>query len=266
MNTKDYHNFTEQLNENVKQYAAVKGLIAVGSMACIDYQPDEWSDHDFFLIVEKGHQQYYRTNMEWLPHHKSIAFHFQETEHGVKVVYNNGHLLEFAVFDVDELFLAKVNRYRILLDRCDIRERMEKIRQKTEKDNNNSIPDNKYLAGQFLTNLLVGVGRFRRGEAISANFFIKQSALENLLKLIIYNLPSPKKDLLDNINHRRRFEFVYPEIGKEIDELLNLSPEISAKGLLEIYNKYILPVTGVNFPKGVRIFVNFIAYTETKPG
>jgi hypothetical protein len=26
----------------------VLGLVAVGSMAARDYEPDEWSDHDFF--------------------------------------------------------------------------------------------------------------------------------------------------------------------------------------------------------------------------
>ena len=243
MNRRDFDNFTRQLTESIKKYDSVKGLVAVGSMSAVDYQPDEWSDHDFYLVVESGHQEYFRKNMQWLPRFEDISFFFQETEHGVKVVYKSGHLLEFAVFDPDELFLAKVNRYRVLLDRCDIEDRMKKIQERTEGSCGNSIPDNRFLAGQFLTNLIVGTGRFRRGEKISANFFIKQSALENLLKLVIKNLPADNKDILDNINHRRRFEFVWPQLGERMNNLLLLPPDEAAKGFLKIYREEILPLT-----------------------
>ncbi len=241
MNRQDFDNFTKQLTENIKKYHSVKGLVAVGSMSAVDYQPDNWSDHDFYLVTEGGHQDYFRKNLQWLPMSGEISFFFQETDHGVKVVYKSGHLLEFAVFDLDELFLARVNRYRVLLDRCDIVGRMGKIREMTERSCNGSVPDNRFLAGQFLTNLLVGVGRFRRGEKISANFFIKQSALENLLKLVIKNISADNKDLLDNINHRRRFEFVYPQLGEEMNELLLLTHDETAKGFLKIYKEVIMP-------------------------
>lgn len=258
MNRQDFDNWTKQLTENIKKYDSVRGLVAVGSMAAVDYQPDEWSDHDFYLVVDGGHQEYFRKNMQWLPRFEEISFFFQETEHGVKVVYMSGHLLEFAVFDPNELFLARVNRYRVLLDRLDIGERMEKVRAQTGESCSGSLPDNRFLAGQFLTNLLVGVGRFRRGEKISANFFIKQSALENLLKLIIKNVPSNNKDLLDNINHRRRFEFVYPEQGEKINELLLLPPGEAAKGFLKIYCEHILPLTGDFSGENIGVIESFL--------
>jgi len=176
----------------------------------------------------------------------------------MKVVYKSGHLLEYAIFDRDELYLAKVNSYRILLDRLDIGERMKQVQEKTVAECNNSLPDNRFLAGQFLTNILVGMGRFRRGEKISANFFIKQSALENLIKLVIKNIPSDNRDRLDNINHRRRFEFVYPETGKRINELLVCSPDETAKGFMKIYGELILPVIGDYFPESLEVIDKFV--------
>lgn len=258
MNRHDFDNWTMQLTENVRKYDSVKGLVAVGSMAAVDYQPDEWSDHDFYLVVEAGHQEYFRNNMQWLPRFEEISFFFRETEHGVKAVYKNGHLLEFAVFDPDELFLARVNRYRILLDKCDIEERMKKVRERTEGNCGDAIPDNRFLAGEFLTNLLVGTGRFRRGEKISANFFIKQSAMENLLKLIKKNIPAENGDILDNIDHRRRFEFVWPEQGERINNLLLLPPDEAAKGLLKIYREMILPLTEDFSPENIGVIEAFL--------
>ncbi|MCI0417100.1 hypothetical protein L0222_30385 [bacterium] len=37
---------------------SVLGLVALGSMAAQDYVPDQWSDHDFFVIVRSGHQEF----------------------------------------------------------------------------------------------------------------------------------------------------------------------------------------------------------------
>ena len=81
-------------------------------MADVDYHPDQWSDHDFFVISEPGSQEYFRNDLSWLPDDRQIAFWFRETTHGLKVVYENGNLLEFAVFDFAELELAKADRFR----------------------------------------------------------------------------------------------------------------------------------------------------------
>ena len=36
-------------------------------MADRDYSPDEWSDHDFFLISQPGEQEALRQDLSWLP-------------------------------------------------------------------------------------------------------------------------------------------------------------------------------------------------------
>lgn len=108
MNVEAYQAFTEALVRNLSADPRVEGLIAVGSMAARDVLPDRWSDHDFFLVVEPGHLEWFRTAVEWLPDPGEILFSYRETVHGVKVLYRDGHLLEFAVFDEDELALAKV--------------------------------------------------------------------------------------------------------------------------------------------------------------
>jgi hypothetical protein len=214
MTPEHYHRFTEQLQQRLSAEEHVLGLVALGSMAAQDYLPDEWSDHDFFVIVRSGYQEFYRTTFNWLPAPEEIIFSFRETAHGVKVLYRDGHLLEFAVFDLDELHLARINRYRILFDRNNLELHLQQIRKQTTEQV--TQPDAAWLFGQFLTNLLVGVSRHRRGEQLSGHFFVKQSALKHLLLLCSVYMDSSKKQLLDDLDPMRRFEFVYPEEGEEL--------------------------------------------------
>ncbi|HEY0372989.1 MAG TPA: hypothetical protein VGD79_13370, partial [Thermoanaerobaculia bacterium] len=112
----NYHAFTDQLAATLTADPRILGLIALGSMAEVGGRlPDRYSDHDFFVITQ--HAEAFRATTEWLPHAGRIALWFRETPHGCKAVYDDGHLVEYAVFTPDELQLARVNDYRVLLDR-----------------------------------------------------------------------------------------------------------------------------------------------------
>lgn len=234
-----YHQFTQQLVTNLQARADVLGLVAVGSMAAQDYQPDEWSDHDFFVIVQAGTQLRYRTQYDWLPLQQEIVWAFQETDHGVKVIYQDGHLLEYAVFDKTELSLAKSNRYRILLDRNKIERQMSRIAKATSRWASHSTDT--YHIGQFLTNLLVGIGRYQRGEKLSAHLFVKDHAVQNLVKLINRHVPSINHHLSDNIAPSRRFEFVYPDLGHTLANLMRQDIPQAAAGLFAMFEQTIVP-------------------------
>ena len=130
------------------------GLVAVGSMARQGSLPDRWSDHDFFVVVESGTQESFRSNLDWVPRHDEIALSFRETAHGVKAIFRDGHLIEFAVFDPDELALARINRYRALLDRKGSANAVARVAEATAAGA--TPPLGRWLVGQFLTNLWVG--------------------------------------------------------------------------------------------------------------
>lgn len=231
MKPEAYQEFTQHLQKNLEQNAHVLGLVAVGSMANTDHQPDEWSDHDFMVIVETGQQEVFRQNLNWLPDAEKIIFSHRETEHGLKVLYAYGHLIEFAVFDKKELYLARVNSYRVLFSRWDITQDLEKIRLASD-----STPrDDTYYVGQFLAHLQVGVGRFARGEKLSGHIFIKHHAIDDLLSLMAKY--QPDKSFLDNLDPFRRFEFVLPDIGAELNAMLLLEPPQAAEELLLLFER-----------------------------
>jgi lincosamide nucleotidyltransferase len=234
MNPQEYQRFTAELQHTLERDPRVLGLMAAGSMADQSHPPDEWSDHDFWVIVEPESASWFHTHSEWLPDSSAIVLYFQEPHGGLKAVYRSGHLLEFAVSGSDNLLTAKVNDYRLLIDRIGLAADLEKLYQNTAAEFDQVVGDDICLLGQFLTNLLVGVWRFRRGEQLSARQFITVSSLYALLRLIPKHIASPRSGMLDNLDPLRRFEMAYSEIATEINGWLARDLEQAATGLIDL--------------------------------
>lgn len=233
MDSAEYQRLTDRLREGLAADDRVLGLVALGSMARQDTRPDRWSDHDFFVIVRSGEQEAFRQNLSWLPDSADLVLSYRETAHGLKALYRDGHLLEFAVFDPEELHLAKVNRYRVLLDRGGIADAMSRIREESAKWVATSGMGDFERFGQFLANLLVGAGRYARGERLSGRQFLGY-ALQNLVVLLAKHVPKEKDHPLDDLDPLRRFERVWPALGRELEAALRLPVPQGALGLLEI--------------------------------
>lgn len=232
MDPEDYEDFTRDLENRLQADPRVVGLVALGSTARRDHLPDRWSDHDFFVVVQPGAQEAFRSNLGWLPRNDEIALSFRETAHGVKVVFHDGHLIEFAVFDPDELAVARVNRYRVLFDRERIGERLARVAEVTSAT---TPPSDEWLIGQFLTNLLVGVGRHRRGERLSGRQLVTKSALSHLVVLLTRHSGSAEAaSKLDSLDPLRRFESVFPSLGRRLEAALGLETPAAARALLDV--------------------------------
>src|SRR5512140_406945 len=111
-----YARFTATLLERLGADPDVLGLVALGSMSELPPGPDRWSDHDFFVVTRPGAQERLRAAPDWLPAPERIVLWHRETAHGLKAIWDDGHLAELAVFDLEELGLARVNRFSVLLD------------------------------------------------------------------------------------------------------------------------------------------------------
>ena len=234
--------YQADLTTSVRSDNSVLGLVFLGSSA-VHSRADKFSDQDFFLVVKNGEGERFRQNLSWLPNESDILLAPRETAHGLKVVFREGLVLEFAVFEDSELELSSANDYLVALDNQDIAERMAKIKAR-------SVPAPKNLDGEFdlfLSLLVIGVGRSRRGELIAADQHIKGYAVEKLLNLIRGLKPvSPSRQ--DSLNAFRRFEFDYPNLGAHISEHMLSQPEVCAKGLLYVARQE-LPITQAQLEK-----------------
>lgn len=243
MHAEAYYAFIDQLTASLQADNRVLGLVLLGSTANQSHPPDQWSDHDFFVITASGNQEEFRTRFDWLPDHDDIVLTVRETQHGMKILYSSGHLLEYAVFDLEEISVAKANDYAIAFDRGGLGAVMQAIATTpdTTSYSHNSLRRDMDM---FLCLLVVGSGRVARGEAISGQVFIRGYALRHLLAALAHILPSQNERQLDNLDPFRRFEQVFPQIGSEINSALALPPIDAALSLLDVYERNLHDVEG----------------------
>jgi hypothetical protein len=230
----EYARFTEELRAGLEADGRVLGLVVLGSTADGERAPDRWSDHDFFVVVTPGAQESFRSRLDWLPHSDRIALSYRETAHGGKVLYRDGHLLEFAVFSPEELPLARVNVWQALIDRERITERMADVAATTGRNSASGVPSDEWLAGQFLTSLLVGVGRYARGERLSGRQLVSSTAATHLVTLLSRRLDPPGPSHLDSLDPLRRFEQTFPSMGRDLNAILDLPSPDAARALLDL--------------------------------
>lgn len=264
MQLDDYRSFTAALTASLSADPRVLGLIALGSMAEQDYLPDQWSDHDFFVITVPGEQEALRADLSWLPNYQRLAFWFRESHHALRAVYDSGHLLEFVVFDQAELAAhGRMNRYRVLLDRSDIAALTAELAERTAQEAGQSAKDDRLLLGECLTNLMVGAARYWRGERLSGHMFVKSYAMELLVRLLIKHVPAEQHHLLDNLAPTRRFDRVYPKLAAGLDAAANLPPPEAALRLLDI-TEATLGQSVPDFPD--QAFTIVRRYLTSRPG
>jgi hypothetical protein len=227
--------FTEAVRTRLSDDADVLGLVGLGSTSGQPPEPDAFSDHDLFVVTRPGAQERFRTDLGWLPDTEGpVALALRETAHGVKVLFASGHLVEFAAFEPDELSLARVNRYAVLLDRGDVAARLARVREATATAGAARRPDERWHAGQLLTTLVIGAGRAARGERLSGHQLVRVAALGHLVTLLRAGLAGPEAEALDDLDPFRRLERALPEAAAAIDEALARPVIETARGLLAL--------------------------------
>lgn len=233
MDDSRYRRFTAELVSWAETEPDVIGLIALGSMARTGRQPDQWSDHDFWVIAADEAAADMRDDPSWLPDPERIVLFFAETAHGRNVLYDDGHLVEQAVFGDSELEVARANDYRVLVDKADLAERMSAMAEQTAADRAGA--DASATLGRFTAQLVIGLNRFGRGEVFSAENMVKSHALGNLLDLLGRYVAPETTAPLDNLDPRRRFEAAYPELAEQLAPALHAPVPEAARIMIDVF-------------------------------
>jgi hypothetical protein len=191
------------------------------------------------VVVKNGQAESFRQDLSWLPDFEKIRFAPRETQHGLKVMYENGHILEFAIFDDSELEIAAADDYSVPLDKSNITTRMAEIAANSSP---RAIPPEATLQ-IYLTTLVIGVGRARRGETIVANQFVHSFALGQFLALLKHHVRPVTGDakVADTLNPFRRVEKQYPDVAAKISEIFLLDLESAALAQLDLLEETLKP-------------------------
>jgi|CXWL01.1.fsa_nt_gi hypothetical protein len=209
-----YGHFLDQLTVWASQQRDVIGLVAVGSTASTERLPDEYSDHDLIVVTRPGTSDALRDDPTWLPGHERVVVWHPESEHGRAVIFDDGHLVELAVLDDNDMERVPVNTYRVLVDRADITERVAEMARRTHAESTAQWDDHTRHFHTMIEQMIVGLLRHGRGEHLSANERIRGRAMSELLWLIGDLVPPeaahPTRDGLDP---HRRVEIGYPALA-----------------------------------------------------
>jgi hypothetical protein len=153
-------------------------LLALGSMAAGESRVDEHSDLDFFVLVRDGAKSRYTGDLGWLAAAHPLVWHFRNTADGCKALMSDGVFCEFAVFELRELVSIPYSPGRFVWRRDEVDPALaQPLRPLPGRS------DPAWLAGEVLTNLLIGLHRFARGERLAAMRLVQGHALDRLLEL-----------------------------------------------------------------------------------
>ena len=158
------------------------GLLALGSVGDERERLDDFSDLDFFAVVAPGSKTRFLDDLSWLSRIAPVAYAFQNTADGYKLLYADGIFCEFAVFEPEELVSA-VYVGGLWVWRRDGFVGEENGGGKRPLSPKPNPPDPQYLVGEALTNLYVGLARYHRGEKLSAMRFIQSYAVDRVIEL-----------------------------------------------------------------------------------
>jgi hypothetical protein len=207
----------DQIAASLSRRPTARALIGLGSVGLERDRLDAWSDLDFFAIVQVGSKASYLADLSWLSVIAPVAYAFQNTVDGYKVLYEDGVFCEFAVFDEDELQTVVFSPGRVIWKTEGVPDTVA-IPQRTSPPP--EPPATEWLLGEALTNLYVGLGRERRGEHLAALRLIQGHAIDRILELAerveVVNPAAPA----DPFNRDRRIEQRIPTLTDVLPELV----------------------------------------------
>jgi hypothetical protein len=193
-----------------------QALIGLGSVGQDTARIDEWSDLDFFAIVEPGSKARFLQNLDWLAAAHPLVWHFQNTVDGHKALMADGVFCEFAVFEPQELAPIPFAPGRVVWKRADVDEHIAQPRKPVPSG---ELPGEEWIVGEALSCLFIGLQRWHRGEKLSAAHFVQGHALERLLELDARRHPESAAGA-DPFNRERRLEARRPEWMAELPALV----------------------------------------------
>lgn len=232
-----FRELSARLTANLSARPEVRGLIFLGSAADGARTPDEYSDHDFFVVAEDAEPL--RRDLDWVPDHARLVWVHRETAHGLKLLYDDGHLLELAVFTTAELGWARGDTWRVAFDRGGQPSLEQHLRRNLEAPR--TPTDRPWLVRQGVLDLVIGARRWARGEFLAAHRRVFADALPKLLEVLVAHVPAEHPELIDPLDALRRVERSRPALGRALGEVLPWPADRAAAALFELLVRTLAP-------------------------
>lgn len=221
----------DSIGHRLRDSGHALALIGLGSVGFERERLDAWSDLDFFVIVEPGWRNRFLDDLGWLAAAAPLAWHFRNTPDGHKALMQDGVFCEFAVFEPATLVSIPFAPGRVVWKRADVGDDIATPRRPLPP---HEPPDEAWIVGEALSNLLVGLQRFHRGERLSAMRLVQVFAVDRLIELEARRHPGTTAGA-DPFARERRLEARAPALAAELPGLMpgiNATPR-AARAMLE---------------------------------
>jgi hypothetical protein len=225
----------DAIGQSLERTGLALALLGLGSVGVETARLDEYSDLDFFAIVQPGHKHRFIHNLDWLSTICPIAYHFQNSSAGHKLLFADGIFCEMAVFEPAELADIPYAEVRVIWQAPGLAGRVAMPARRPAP----TIRSVEWMLGEALTCVYVGLGRYRRGEKLSAQRFIQHYAVDRLIELSA-QLETPQPAFTDVFAIERRYEARFPTLAAELSRFIQgyeRSPE-SARAIVAFLDQH----------------------------
>jgi lincosamide nucleotidyltransferase B/F len=202
----------EEIGRSLAQTERALALIGLGSVGLELHRLDAYSDLDFFVVVEAGSRSDFLTDLRWLSSVRPVVYQFRNSEDGYKLLFDDDVFCEFAVFEAGALAGVPFAPGRVVWKRPHVD---DGIGRPARASRGALRPDSAWLVGEALTNLYVGLGRYHRGEKLSAVRFIQQYAVDRIVELSGM-IEAEQPVAADPFTPERRYELRFPATARPL--------------------------------------------------
>lgn len=160
-------------------------------------------------------------DIHWLADIQHIAYEFKRSPGHFRFLFSDGLFCDFTVMNEQELALDSLQHGEILWRRDVCPASLDKVIQTdTQYLQPNVIKHEEscWLLGEFLTNLLIGLRRYSKGDKLSAFYLIQHNALTQLLELVDKWESKAGQHKSIAANADESFETNYPQLVPLVEE------------------------------------------------
>lgn len=221
----------DEIGAALEQSGLALALIGLGSIGLEQSRLDVYSDLDFFVIARDGCRMALIDNLGWLQSIQPVVYAFQNSADGCKALFADGVFCEFGVFEAGGLAQVPFSEGRLVWSAPDFDARLARPQRGAPPPEAHS---REWMVGEALTCLYVGLGRYRRGEKLSALRFVQSYSIDRVLELSALLEPAAPA-LPDAFSVERRFEQRFPQSAAALPGMLlgyDQTPQ-SARAILD---------------------------------
>lgn len=202
----------DAIGQSLSKTEDALALIGLGSVGRDHHRLDQYSDLDFFVIAKNTSKPYFLDDLTWLATIAPLTYVFRNTADGYKILSADGIFYEFAIFEPTELRSIPVGAARLVWKAPCV---AESFVTPAVAPSEPALPSMEWLIGEALTNLYVGLGRYHRGEKLSAMRFIQQYAVDRVLALAA-KVEGDQGGNGDPFAPERRYEHRFPLVAQQL--------------------------------------------------